>query len=140
MKKIRVSFHSEVPKENSCLPLQLIVLKTGLVRCSKKDCIDFCSFSICAHSLAVAAYTDKVEKLINSQRKAPRSRLLNLSNFGNSSGVGSKKGYKHKHTRKQKQAIITGMSKRIVVLTSLQNRKPAVNLSTKQNQMRLFLR
>lgn len=58
---VRAAFNSnneyEVARQQTCIPLIVKVSKNGSVACKKKDCLDFAAFNICAHVLAVAAYT-----------------------------------------------------------------------------------
>ena len=108
-KKVRTSFYSdltyEVPKDNSKMPMQVSVSKLGTIKCNKRECLDFSIFSICAHSLAAAAFTGYIKKFIERLVKVPsQNKMLNLANFGNPSGVGSKSGYKR--SRKRKSAVI----------------------------------
>ena len=98
-KKIRKSFNNdnqyEVPQKHSSYPITLNFTKTGLVKCRKQECFNYSTYGVCGHTLAVSAYTSSLTIFLQSLQKDRHSiNLFELSNFGNPSGSGTKKGYK----------------------------------------------
>ena len=98
-KKIRKSFINgnqyEVPQKHSQYPITLSFTKTGLVKCKKRECLNYRTYGICDHTIAVSVYTSSLTLFLESLQKDRHNiDLLELSNFGNPSGSGTKKGYK----------------------------------------------
>ena len=93
--------------------------KTGLVKCKKRECPKHSTYGVCGHTLEVSACTRSLTLFLQSLQKDHHSvDLLELSNFGNPSGSGPKKGYKRvrsknisdkraKRTKSTKQSIIS---------------------------------
>ena len=98
-KKIRKSFNNdnqyEVPQKHSSYPITLTFTKTGLVKCKKRECLNYSTYGVCGHTLAVSAYTSSLTLFLQSlQKDRHNTDLLEPSNFGNPSSSGTKKGYK----------------------------------------------
>ena len=56
---------------------------------------NYSMYGVCGHTLAVSAYTSSLTIFLQSLQKDHHNiDLLELSNFGNHSGSGTKKGYK----------------------------------------------
>ena len=97
-KKIRKSFNNdnqyEVPQKHSSYPITLTFTKTGLVKCKKRECLNYSTYGVCGHTLAVSAYTSSLTLFLQSLQKDRHNiDLLELSNFGNPSDSGTKKCY-----------------------------------------------
>ena len=98
-KKIRKSFINdnqyEVPQKHSYYPITLTFTKTGLVKCKKRKCVNYRTYGVCGHTIAVSVYTSSLTLYLQSLQKDRHNiNLLELSNFGNPSGSGTKTGYK----------------------------------------------
>ena len=98
-KKIRKSFNNdnqyEVPQKHSSYPITLTFTKERLVKCKKRECLNYNTYGVCGHTLAVSACTSSLTIFPQSlQKNRHNIDLLELSNFGNPSGSGTKKGYK----------------------------------------------
>ena len=98
-KKIRKSFNNdnqyEVPQKHSLYPISLTFTKPGLVKCKRRECLNYSTYDVCGHTLAVSAYTSSLTIfLLSLQKDRHNIDLLERSNFGNPSGSGTKKGYK----------------------------------------------
>ena len=96
-KKIRKSFNNdnqyEVPQKHSSYPITLTFTKTGLVKCKKRECLNYSTYGVCGHTLAVSAYTSSLTLFLQSLQKDRHNiDFLELLNFGNPSGSGTKKG------------------------------------------------
>ena len=77
--KVSRSFHSEeefeVPKDHTNYPQKLTVTKSGLVQCKKKECLDYPTYNICRHSLAVSAFTNYASVLLSEAGKAKNGKI-----------------------------------------------------------------
>ena len=98
-KKIQKSFNSdnqhEVPQKHSSYPITLTFTKTELEKCKKRECLNYSTYGVCGHTLNVSAYTSSLTLFLHSVQKDHHNiDLLELSNFGDPSGSGTKKGYK----------------------------------------------
>ena len=98
-KKIRKSFNNynqyEGPQKHSSYPVTLTFTKTGLVKCKKQEWLNYSTYGVCDHTLAVSAYTSSLTIFLQSLQKDHHNiDLLELSNFQNPSGLGTKKDYK----------------------------------------------
>ena len=98
-KNIRKSFNNdnqyEIPQKHLSYPITLTFTKTGLVKCKIRECLNYSTYGVCGHTLAVSAYTSSLTIFLQSlQKDCHNIDLLELSNFGNPSSLGTKKGYK----------------------------------------------
>ena len=125
-KKIRKSFNNdnqyEVSQKHSLYPITSIFTKTGLVKCKKRECLNYSTYGVCGHSLPASAYTSSLTLFLQLlQRDRHSVDLLEHSNFGNLSGSGPKKGYKRvrsknisdkaaRRTKSTIRSIISGIS------------------------------
>ena len=50
--KTNMRFH-----RNIVYPITLTFTKTGLMKCKKRECLNYSSYGVCGHTLAVGAYT-----------------------------------------------------------------------------------
>ena len=64
------------------------------MKCKKRECFNYSPYGACGHTLAVSAYTSLTLFQQSLQKDRHNIDLLELSNFGNPSGSGTKKGYK----------------------------------------------
>ena len=64
--------------------------KTGLLKCKKRDFLNYNTYHVCGHTLEKSACTS-TSRL---QKDRHSVDLLEVSNVGNPSGSGPKKGYK----------------------------------------------
>ena len=65
------------------------------MKCKKRACLSYSTYGVCGHTLAVSAYTTFLTLFLQSLQKDHHNiNLFELSNFGNPSGSGTKKGYK----------------------------------------------
>ena len=104
-KKIRKSFKNdnqyEVPQKHLLYPITLTFTKSGLVKCKKRECLNYGTYGVCRHTLAVSAYTNSLTLFLQSFQKDRHSGdFLKLSNFGNLSGSEPKKDYKRVRSKK----------------------------------------
>ena len=104
-KKIRKPFNNdnqyEVPQKHSSYPITFTFTKTGLAKCKKRECLNYSMYGACGHTHAVSAYTSSLIIFLQSLQKDRHNiDLLELSNFGNPSGSGTKKGYKKSAIKK----------------------------------------
>ena len=61
----------------------------------KRECLDYSTYGVCDHTLAVRAYTSSLTLFLQLlQKDSYNIDLLEPSNSGNPSGSGKKKGYK----------------------------------------------
>ena len=89
-KKIRKSFNNV-----DQYSITLNFTKTGLVKCKKQECLNYSTCGVCGHTLALSAYTSSLTLFLQSlQKDRHYTDLFELSNCGNLSGSGTKKGYK----------------------------------------------
>ena len=96
--------------------------KTGLMKCKKRECFNYSPYGACGHTLAVSAYTSLTLFQQSLQKDRHNIDLLELSNFGNPSGSGTKKGYKRvrsksisdKGAKKTNKSIISPISSQSV--------------------------
>ena len=98
-KKIRKSFNNDnqcqVPQRHSFYQITLTFTKTGLVKCKIRRCLNYSTYDVCGHTIAVSAYTSSLTLFLQSlQKDRHKIDLFELSNFGNPSDSGTKKGYK----------------------------------------------
>ena len=98
-KKIRKSFNNDnqyqVPQKHSFYQITLTFTKTGLVKCKIRRCLNYSTYDVCGHTIAVSAYTSSLTLFLQSlQKDRHKIDLFELSNFGNPSDSGTKKGYK----------------------------------------------
>ena len=98
-KKIRKSFNNDnqyqVSQKHSLYQITLTFAKTGLVKCRIRKCLNYSTYGVCGHTIAVSAYTSSLTLFLQSlQKDRHKIDLLELSNFGNPSDSGKKKGYK----------------------------------------------
>ena len=103
-KKMRKSFNNdnqyEVPQKHSSYPITLNFTKTELVKCKKRECLNYSAYGVCGHTLTVRAYTSSLTLFLQSLQKDRHNiDLLELSNFVNPSGSGTKKGYKRAQSK-----------------------------------------
>ena len=69
--------------------------KTGLVKCKKRECLNYRTYGVCGHTIAVSVYTSSLTLFLQSLQKDHHNiDLLELSNFENPSGSGTKRAYK----------------------------------------------
>ena len=58
-KKIRKSFNNdnqyEVPQKHSSYPIILTFTKTGLLKCTKRECLNYSTYGVCSNTLTVSA-------------------------------------------------------------------------------------
>ena len=65
------------------------------MKCKKRECLNYSTYGVCGHTIAVSAYTSSLTLFLQLLIKDRHNiDLLELSNFGNPSGSGTKKGYK----------------------------------------------
>ena len=88
------------------------------MKCKKRECFNYSPYGTCGHTLAVSAYTSLTLFQQSLQKDRHNIDLLELSNFGNPSGSGTKKGYKRvrsksisdKGAKKTNKSIISPIS------------------------------
>ena len=69
--------------------------KNKVIKCKKREYPNYSAYGVCGHTLAVSAYSSSLTLFLQSLQKDRRIfDLLELSNFGNPNGSGTKKGYK----------------------------------------------
>ena len=91
------------------------------MKCKKRECLNYSTYGVCGHTIAVSAYTSSLTLFLQSLQKDRHNiDLLELSNFGNPSGSGTEKGYKRmrsksisgkgaKKTKSTNRSIATGL-------------------------------
>ena len=62
--KIRKSFNNdnqyEVPQKHLLYQITLTFTKTGLVKCNIRECLNYSTYGVCGHTIAVIAYTSSL--------------------------------------------------------------------------------
>ena len=65
----------------------------------KREFLNNGTYGVCGHTFAVSAYTSNLTLFLQLQKERHSVDLLELSNFGNPSGSGIKKGYRRMRSR-----------------------------------------
>ena len=66
-----------------------------MVKCKKRENLNYSTFDVCGHTLAVSGYGCSLTLFLQSlQKSRHKIDLLEPSNFGNPSGSRTKKSYK----------------------------------------------
>ena len=88
-----------------------------MVKCKKRECLNYSTFGVCGHTFAVSTYTSSLTLFLELQKDPHSVDLLELSNFGNPSGSGTKKGYRRMRLKKtfDKGAKKTKSTKRNII-------------------------
>ena len=100
--------------------------KTGLLKCKKRDCLNYNTYDVCGHTLEESACTSSLTLFLQSLQKNRNGvNLLELSNFvthaQNPCHSGPKRSYKRvgsknisdkrtNRTKSTKQSIISSIS------------------------------
>ena len=101
-----------------------------MLKCKKRECLNYSTYRVCGHTFAVSAYTSILTLFLQLQKDRHSADSLELSNFGNPSGSRTKKGYIRmrsknsfdkgaKRTKPTKRCIISSVSS--TDLTKLKN-------------------
>ena len=88
------------------------------MKCKKRECLDYSTYSVYGHTVAVSACTSSFTLFLQLQKDRHSVDLFELSNFGNLSGSGKKKDYRKtrskillikevKKTKSTKRSIIS---------------------------------
>ena len=98
------------------------------MKCKKRECLNYSTYDVVGHTLAMSAYTSTLTLFLQSLQKDRHNiDLLELSNFGNPSGSGVKKCYEKVRSKSifDKGARKTKSTNRRIILpiSSLELRK-----------------
>ena len=67
----------------------------------KGECLDYSTYGVCGHTLAVSSYTSSLTLFLQLlQKDGQNVDLFELSNFGNPSGSGINKGFERVRSKK----------------------------------------
>ena len=99
----------------------LYFYKNLLVKYKKWECLNYITYAACGYTFAVSAYTSSLTLFLQLKKDRYCVDLLELSNFGNPNGAGTKKGYRRmrskntfdkgaKKTKSIKGSIISSIS------------------------------
>ena len=121
-KKIRRSFNSDnqyglFSTKHYSYPITFIFTKTGLVKCKKRECLNYSTYGVCGDTFAVSAYASSLTLFLQLQKDRHSVDFLELSNFGTPSGSGTKKGYRRMRSKNtfDKGAKKTKLTKRSII-------------------------
>ena len=78
------------------------------MKCKKRECLNYSTYGAYGQTLAVSAYTSSLTLFLQLQTDRHSVDLFELSNFGNLSGSGAKKGYRR---MRSKNTFDTGAKK-----------------------------
>ena len=87
------------------------------MKCKKQECLNYSTYGVYGHTFAVSAYTSSLTLFLQLQKDRHSVDLFELSNFGNLSGSGTKKGYRRMRSKNtfHKAAEKTKSTKRSII-------------------------
>lgn len=108
--------------------------KTGLLKCKKRDFLSYNTYDVCGHTLAESACTS-TSRLHKDRHSVD---LLEVSNLGNPSGSGPKKGYKRVESKnmRDKRATRTKSTKQRIISSVSSTELAKLERLTKFNNQR----
>ena len=89
------------------------------MKCKTRECLNYSTNGVYGHKFAGSAYTDSSTLFLQLQKDRHSVDLFELSNFGNPSGSGAKKGYRRMRSKNtsDKGAKKTKSIKRSIILS-----------------------
>ena len=93
---VRKSFNTseyEVSRDHTLKVLTLNFNKRGIIGCNSSECLHYTVFKLCSHCLAVAAFTNTLDKLLSeSFKKAKPVSYKDTGKHGHPTGSETKQG------------------------------------------------
>ena len=87
----------EVSRDQTSKVLTLNFNKRGIIGWKSSECLHYTMFQLCSHSVAVAAFTNTLDKLLSeSFKKAKPVSYTDTTKHGYPTGSGTKQGYRRK--------------------------------------------
>ena len=98
----------EVSRDHISKVLTLSFTKRGIIGCKSSECLHYTMFKVCSHCLAVAAFTNTLDKLLSeSFKKVTPVSYTDTAKHDHPTGSGTKQGYKRKRKSNKRKETTT---------------------------------